>query len=194
MAYRSSVGPDGLTDEDFIQTTFAAFKVLFADQWSPTRMEDAVFNSRLALPGAVPGHPARRGEAVCQPASGGRSWPRSAIRRCASSGPTTRTLSAGAKRKLTRPILYRLRSLYRTKAVRNILSQSDGLDDAALINGGAILPISLAGPAIQGEANLLGELILGPDPAGRAGQARATVRGSATDLPGGGREPALPGR
>ena len=69
-------------------------------------------------------------------------------------------LADAARREMARPVLYRLRALYRSPAVRNLLCQSRGLDFLELMDQGAILLVSLAGQAIQAEADLLGELLI----------------------------------
>jgi hypothetical protein len=70
------------------------------------------------------------------------------------------SLSEGGKREVARPILYRVRALYRSPGVRNLLCQNSGIDFSQVLDGGGILLIKLSGSAIQAEADLLGELIL----------------------------------
>jgi hypothetical protein len=65
-----------------------------------------------------------------------------------------------AQREIAQPILYRLRGLFRSQPIRNILCQTAGPDFTALLDQGAIILVSLAGQAIQAEADLLGELLI----------------------------------
>jgi hypothetical protein len=150
----------GVSRDEVVQVAFSVLKLIFRDSWSPTRMEDAVFAVTATLC-AVPsstvldvarllGEPAFRRPAlrhVDDPAAL-QFW------------ADFETLSEGARRELTRPILYRLRKFYRAPAMRNILGQTSGLDLAELIEGRRILLVSLDGQAIRAEADLLGELII----------------------------------
>jgi len=143
-----------------VEATFALCRLLFRDAWSETRMADAVWALTTAL---------------CQlPGSTLLDVPRlltdANFRRRAAAqlnDPVARewyadfdALSEAGRREVARPILYRLRHLYRAPAVRNILCQTSGPNFTALLDAGAIVLVSLAGPAIQAEADLLGELII----------------------------------
>ncbi len=152
--------PHGVPIDVFIQMTFGAFRLVFREGWSASRMEDLVFNltaTLCLLPHTTLMDAARlltdgpfRRRAVARlvdPASL-EFW------------SDYEQLSEGARREMIRPVLTRLRKLYRSPTVRNVLCRTDGLDLGQLIDRGAILLISLAGPSIQAEADLLGELIL----------------------------------
>jgi hypothetical protein len=69
-------------------------------------------------------------------------------------------LSDAARRELIRPILYRLRAFYRSPALRNMVCQSRGVDFTAIRQLRQIALVGLAGPAIQAEADFLGEMII----------------------------------
>lgn len=153
-------GTRGVSPETLVQTTFAVLKLIFREHWSPTRMEDAAFGVTAALcqlPNAtlldVPklfADPAFRRTAVAQLADpvALEFW------------EEYESLSESAKREVARPIIYRLRSFYRTRAVRNIVCQTSGIDFTEVMDKGRILLVSLAGPEIQAEADILGELII----------------------------------
>ncbi len=152
--------PPGVPREALVQTTFAALRLIFREHWSPTRMEDAVFAltaTLCRLPQASlldaprlfgdPGFRRRATTTLDDPAAL-EFWADYEI------------LSDAGRRELARPVLYRLRSFYRSPAVRNIVCQTSGVDFVRLMEHGSLLLVSLAGPAIQAEADLLGELII----------------------------------
>lgn len=152
--------PPGVPREAVIQSTFSTLRLIFREHWSPTRMEDAVYAltatlchmpnaTLLDLPRLLNDAAFRRRSisAVDDPAAL-EFW------------SDFETLSEPGRRELARPILYRLRSLYRSPAVRNIVCQTGGLDFGEILDRGGIVLISLAGESIQAEADLLGELIL----------------------------------
>jgi hypothetical protein len=150
----------GVSRDEVVQVAFSVLKLIFRDSWSPTRMEDAVFavtatlcsvpNATVLDVARLLSEPAFRRQilrSVDDPASL-QFW------------ADYETLSEGARRELTRPILYRLRSFYRAPAMRNIVGQSSGLDLTELLEERRVLLVSLAGRAIQAEADLLGELLI----------------------------------
>ncbi len=150
----------GVSQEQLIQNTFTLFRLLYRDQWSPTRMEDAVWATTTTLyrqPQAtlldVPRllhEPLFRQQALAtlhDPVA--RQFWADYERR-----------SEAAQREIAQPILVRLRSLFRSSALRNILCQTDGPNLTALLEQGAIMLVSLAGQAIQAEADLLAELLI----------------------------------
>lgn len=150
----------GVPEDIQVQTTFSLLKLLFKDEWSATRMEDAVWALTVGLcrqPGAT--------LLDARPFFTDRRFRRQ-VTAGLQDAPTREwiadyeQLSDSARAEVMRPILYRLRKLYRSPAVRNLLCAPSGPDFAALINEGTLLCVSLAGPAIQAEATLLGELVL----------------------------------
>jgi len=60
----------------------------------------------------------------------------------------------------TRPLAHRIRSFTRSEPMRNITCQTEGFDIGQLINEGADILISTAGPEIHGEANLLIDFLI----------------------------------
>jgi hypothetical protein len=143
-----------------VQATFSILRLIFREHWSPTRMEDAVFAVTATL---------------CQLSSATvmdvpRLFSDPVFRRRALaqlSDPVALTfwsdyeaLSEASQREMIRPVLYRLRSFYRSQAIRNIVCQPKGINFVELLDRGAVLLVSLAGSAIQGEADLLGELLI----------------------------------
>ncbi len=152
--------PPGVQREALVQTTFSVIRLIFREHWSPTRMEDAVFAltaTLCRLQGAtlmdVPrlfGDASFRGQATA-----GMDDPVAL-----EFWRDYENLSEAGRRELARPVLYRLRAFYRSPAVRNIVCQPRGIDFDKLMERGSILLVSLAGSAIQAEADLLGELII----------------------------------
>ncbi len=69
-------------------------------------------------------------------------------------------LSPAAQREFVAPILRRMRALYRSEAVRNILCQQESIDFSDILNSSKILLLGTAGKAISAEANLLGEILI----------------------------------
>lgn len=152
--------PPNVSPDAFVAATFSCLKLIFADAWSTTRMEDAVFAITATL--------CRR------PSSTLLDVPRlladATFRRQATVGvtdPVAREfwrdfgqLSDAARRQLAQPILYRVRSLYRTPAMRHIVCRTDGPDFGALLDAGTVLLFSLANPSLSAEADLLGELLI----------------------------------
>ncbi len=153
--------PPGVPLDTFIDNTFSVLRLIFREHWSPTRMEDAVYALTATL--------CRLPEATLLDA------PRLLTDRSFRSRATAalddpvalefwgdfEQLSATGQRELARPVLYRLRRLYRASPIRNIVCQTEGLTDfLGLVDHGAMLLVSLAGPAIQAEADFLGELLI----------------------------------
>jgi hypothetical protein len=152
--------PTGAEREAVVQSTFSILRLLFREHWSPTRMEDAVYALTATLchmPGAtLLDLPRLLNDAVFRRRALGMVNDPAALEFWSD----FETLSDAGKRELARPVLYRLRALYRSPAARNIVCQASGLDFAELMDRGSIVLISLAGAAIQAEADLLGELII----------------------------------
>jgi hypothetical protein len=152
--------PPNVSEDDFIQATFAVLRLVFRENWSPTRMEDCVFaltatlcrlpNSTLLDAPRLFGDAVFRRRALAQlddPAVL-EFW------------GDFEQLSEAARREVVRPVLYRLRSFYRAKPVRNMICQNTAPDLEAILDNGGILLVSLAGRSIQAEADLLGELLI----------------------------------
>lgn len=143
-----------------IQTTFGAIKLIFREVWSPTRMEDACFSATATLC-QIPGSTLLDFSRLFVDSS----FRRKAVARL--SDPAVlefwedfEALSEGARREVARPILYRLRGFYRSRAVRNIVCQSSGVDFSEITDSRGILLVMLAAAEIEAEADLLGEFIL----------------------------------
>lgn len=150
----------GVSLEEQVERTFAVLRLLFREQWSATRMEDAVYALTATL--------CRVEGATLLDVS--PLFSDAAFRRRALAGVDDPValefwagfdlLSEASQIDLARPVLYRLRSLYRSPAVRNLLCQSKGLNFTRLLERNPILLVNLAGPAIQAAADLLGELLI----------------------------------
>ncbi len=152
--------PPGVPIDTVIQTTFNLLRSIFRDHWSETRMADTIFGvtaTLCQLNGAslldVP-------RLFQEPA-----FRRRTLAQLLSPDPVAlqfwadyEQLSPAAQRELYRPVLYRLRSFYRSSAVRNLVCRTDGINFADLMN--KIVLVNLAGSSIQAEADLLGELVI----------------------------------
>ncbi|TAK36763.1 MAG: DUF87 domain-containing protein [Chloroflexota bacterium] len=155
----------GVSLEAHVQTMFSVVRLLFREQWSPTRMEDAVFAATATLcrmPGATLLDVALlfqdrvfRRRVLSQLGNGDHS-DQASLEFWANYD----ALSESAQREIVRPILYRLRAFYRSRAVRNMVCQTRGVDFSEIMDRGGILLVDLSGPEIQAEADLLGELII----------------------------------
>lgn len=152
--------PEGMDRELVVETTFSLIRLIFREHWSPTRMEDAVFAltaTLCSLPEASLLDAARLfGDASFRRRSCALVEDRAALE----FWQAYEQLSEAGKRELADPVLRRLRTFYRSRAVRNIVCQTSGVDFSALLERGGILLVSLAGTSIQASADLLGELII----------------------------------
>lgn len=150
----------GISVDALTQATFATIRLIFREQWSPTRMEDAVYAMTATL--------CRRSDATLLDVP--RLFHEASFRRQAVSAlddPVAaafwadyEALSEASQREVVRPILYRLRAFTRARAVRNLVCQTRGLDFREILEGGKILLVSLTGSEITAEADLLGELFI----------------------------------
>jgi hypothetical protein len=152
--------PKGLSQDAFITDTFGTIKLLFKENWSPTRMETVAYNTVAVL---------------CQmPDSSLRDFPRlytdTLFRNRALSTVTNPAVleffsyyegqSEASRAQITAPVLSRINALYRSEAIRNITCRNDGLDIPKLLNEGSILLFNFAGAEIDSEAEMLMELIV----------------------------------
>lgn len=150
----------GIPRDLTIQSTFSLIRLLFRDHWSATRLEDAVF----ALTASLCSRPDSTLLDIPKLLTD-RSF-RGKVMRLVDDPIATEfwddfeRMSESARREVARPVLYRVRSLYRSRTVRRILCQTEGVNFSDLLARGRIILVSLAGPAIQAEADLLGELII----------------------------------
>lgn len=153
--------PEGVSSDAFIETTFSMIKLLFREQWSPTRLESAVHAAvsvLCQLPNAtlldLPRlftDPLFRRRALH--AIGNDPGPREFF-------AGYDALSHGAQRELVQPILYRLGAFTRARAIRNITCRTDGLNMDALIDAPSIVLVSASGQEIRSEADLLMEMLI----------------------------------
>jgi hypothetical protein len=152
--------PKGVSIDDYIEVTYETFRILFQDVWSPTRMADAV-QAITATLCYQPKATILDFEKLIQDPQ----FRRRALSRI--DDPVTQSWwtnfenhPPGVQRDTMAPIFSRLRRLYRSRAVRNILCQTSGVDFAELIDEGKICLVSLAGRSITAEQDLMGELII----------------------------------
>jgi hypothetical protein len=151
--------PAGVSKEAHIQSVFSIIRIIFQEQWSKTRMEDAIFAITVTLCSRPDSTLMDIPRLLTRPA-----YRYQALRYL--DDPVAldfwrdyEALSDYGKRELSRPILHRIRHFLRSPAIRNMLCRTDGLDETRNTNDGLILLASLAGTEIQAEAELPAEII-----------------------------------
>jgi hypothetical protein len=153
--------PKGLSEETFIETTFSMIKLLFREQWSPTRLESAVYAAVSVL--------CRLQKATLLDLPRLFTDPLFRHRALQTIGPdrgpreffgSYEAISPGAQRELIQPILYRLGAFTRARSIRNMTCRTDGVDIEALLDEPSIVLVSAAGAEIRSEADLLLEMLL----------------------------------
>jgi hypothetical protein len=152
--------PPNLSRDVVVENTFSLIRLLFQESWSSTRMADLVYAVTATLcrfPGATLFDAP---QLLTEP-----GFRRSVLRHL--DDPVAldfwqefEGLSDSARRETIRPALHRLRSLYRSPAVRNIVCQPQGLNFLDVIDRGQILVVSLAGEEASAETDMLGELVI----------------------------------
>jgi hypothetical protein len=151
----------GVPEDERVQATFSIVRLLLKEVWSPTRMEDAVFALTATACSMKKASPIDLVRLL-----GDGSFRRRTLQQCDLDASTREfwgeyeLLSDGAKRELAQPIRYRIRKFYRTPALRNVVTQTDGPDFTALADQGAIVALSTAGGAAQADADFLCELFI----------------------------------
>jgi len=151
--------PEGLAPHAAVSLSMGVMKKLFADQWSATRMEDALYSSLLALaefPNStirdIPRlflEPEYREQVLAKSTDDValEFWEQDFGR-----------MSENNQREVVRPILHRIRVFYRNPVIKAIVTQPHSLNMKAMMDEGKIFLASLAGDAAASEANLQEQL------------------------------------
>jgi hypothetical protein len=153
--------PNGVPAHAGVSLTLAVLKKIFAEQWSATRMEDALYAALAVL--------AQESGATI------RDIPRlfldaSFRKRMLSQSKDDVALeyfhddyeqmSERYQLEVARPIMNRIRAFYRNPVIREIVVQPESLDFRQVMDSGKIFLASLAGEATQGEAATIGALLI----------------------------------
>lgn len=153
--------PPGVQRHAAVGLTLGVLKKIFAEQWSATRMEDALYSALAVLVES-------EGATI-------RDLPKlfnDHAYRTQLLAHTTDTvaleywqddyerMSERNQLEVARPILHRIRAFYRNPVIERIVAQPGSLDLRALMDEGKILLVSLAGEATQAEASIMGALLI----------------------------------
>jgi len=153
--------PAGVSAQAAVSLTMGVLKKLFAEQWSATRMEDALYSALLALT-TVPGATIRD----LAPLFLDASQRAQVLKRV--HDPVVQEffeedfgrLSERNQLEVARPILHRIRVFYRNPIINAIVCQPGSLDVRSLMDSGKIFLCSLAGHETQSEAGVIGSLLI----------------------------------
>ncbi len=167
------IAPPGVPRMVMAGSTLAVIRKIFAEQWSSTRMEDALYAALIALL-SVP-------KATIQDIP--RLFSDAQFRQSVVAQVTDPVAlefwrydyeqsSIGMQRELARPVRNRLRRFYRSAKIRRIICQNSSLDFRAILDGRKIFLANLSGVSeIEGET--LGALLISKIQ--MAAMSRATV-------------------
>ena len=153
--------PEGVPRHAAVGSTLSVLKRMFADQWSATRMEDALY-SALSVLVEVEGASIRD-----LPRLFNNPEYRHAALRATDDDVALdfwhddyERLSERYQREIARPILTRVRRFYRNPVVKQIVCQINSLDFREIMDKGKILLASLASNEAQSEAGTIGALLI----------------------------------
>lgn len=153
--------PQGAPPHAAVGSTIAVLKKIFAEAWSQTRMEDALYAALAVLV-------AMRGATI-------RDIPRlffeEDYRQLVLANATDpvaleyfhndfERMSESHQLEVARPIMNRIRTFYRNPVIEQVVAQPDSLDLKYIMDQGKILLVSLAGEATQAEAATIGALLI----------------------------------
>ncbi|MCB9423178.1 MAG: TraM recognition domain-containing protein [Ardenticatenaceae bacterium] len=160
MGMNPLVAPPGVPQTVMAGLTLAVLRKIFAEQWSSTRMEDALYAALIALlvlPDAtvmdIPrlfSDPSFRQSVLAQVTDpvALEFW-----------RYEYEQSSIGMQRELSRPIRNRLRRFYRAAKIRRIICQNSSLDFRAILDGRKIFLANLSGLS-EIENETLGALLI----------------------------------
>src|SRR5262249_29721704 len=153
--------PPGVQRHAAVGLTMGVLKKLFAEQWSATRMEDALYSALAVLvdtsgttirdiPKLFNDH-AYRAKLLAQAKDGAalEYWQDDYAR-----------LSERNQLEVARPILHRIRTFYRNLVIEWLVVQPTSLDFRSMMDEGKIFLASLAGESTQAEAGIIGALLI----------------------------------
>ena len=153
--------PPGVPKEAAVSQALGILKRMFEDQWSATRMEDALYSALASL--------------VDWPGATIRDVPRlflnEGYRRQVLEQLTDdvalefwqeeyEPMSAGLQLQMVQPIMNRVRRFYRHPLVKNVVCQPDSLDFRHMMDRGMIFLASLAGEGGQSEGATIGTALI----------------------------------
>ncbi len=153
--------PEGAPRIEAINHVMGVLKKIYADEWSKTRMENALYSALVALlheEQATPRDIARLFldakyrkrllEKVDDPVAW-EYWHDEYNKR-----------SDGAKRQVSEPVLNRIRAFYRNEAMRHMVCHPHRLDFGAMMDAGKIFLANLNSVETRSELNNLGTILM----------------------------------
>jgi len=153
--------PPGVPRHAAVGLTLGVLKKIFAEQWSATRMEDALY-SALAVLVENDGTTIRDIAKLFSDAA----YRAKLLARTTDSVALEywhddyERMSERNQLEVARPILHRIRAFYRNPVIEQIVAQPSSLDFRAMMDEGKIFLASLAGEATQAEASIMGALLI----------------------------------
>lgn len=153
--------PPGVQRHAAVGLTMGVLKKLFADQWSATRMEDALYSALAVLVDSA-------GTTIRDiPKLFNDSSYRTQI--LARSSDTValeywrddyERMGERYQLEVARPIMHRIRTFYRNPVIERMVVQPVSLDFRSMMDEGKIFLASLAGEATQAESAIIGALLI----------------------------------
>ncbi len=152
--------PPGLSQDAYVSSTFELIKLLFANNWHPGQMERVIKNTVPVLC-SMPSPTLMDFTRLFND--------RFFRQKCLATVTDPAVLdffryydscSEPQQRQITNPVLNRIGALYETAPIRNITCRPDGLLLYELLDEGANLLFSFAGPEIEADADMLMEIIV----------------------------------
>ena len=177
MALNLLYVPVGVPPHAAVGLTLGVMKKIFAEAWSATRMEDALYSALAVLSN--------------QPGATIRDVPKlfyDADFRSEALAKTKDTvaleyfqedyarMSEGYQMEVARPIMTRIRAFYRNPVIERIVAQPTSVDFRGLMDEGKIFLASLAGEATQAESAVIGALLISKLQMAAMGRAGARER------------------
>jgi hypothetical protein len=174
--------PDGVPRDVISSQIMGVLKKLFADQWSRTRMETAIYSALVALLDEPQATPRDIPRLFIDPAFRQRL-----LRQV--TDPVALEYwhdefeqhSRGVQRQVAEPVLSRMRIFYRNASVRNMVCHPFQLDIGEIIRRRRILLISLASDHARTEQHNLAAMLLATIQMTAMGR-RATAAGARTEF------------
>jgi hypothetical protein len=154
------MAPPGVAAEIHSQHVFALISSLFTDVALHPRMQDALYAGLATLCAQPVASLLDLERLYLDAAFRQRALTRVADPVIVAFWQRYDRLSAANQLERTEPILYRVRALSRSPAVRNLTCQRRPFDLTTLIDRGSLLLFGLAGEAIKAEARTLGNLVI----------------------------------
>lgn len=153
--------PVGVDRHAAVGLTMGVMKKLFADQWSATRMEDALYSALAVLVdinGATIRHVPRLFlDERFRTAILAQAHDEVALEYWREE---FEMMSERYQLEVARPIMNRIRAFYRNPAIRQIIDQPESIDVRSLMDGRKIFLASLAGETSQAESPVIGALLI----------------------------------